>query len=98
MKINLKTVLLDELGDEVKWGDEIVTLGIAVNKTLLVNSDKVSSEQKQKRFAIWFDKTRNVDEADLASEEISEIKLAMWQFNGPLIAGQCALLLEGKEF
>lgn len=89
MKININVPLLDAEGVALPDFKDGVRGAITYSLlTLLEGDDKLSGEDKNKNFLLWWEKIKDKEEVDLTAEEIVLIKKRVGIPFSSLIVGQ----------
>ncbi len=99
MKIDLTTSFTNENGQNIKDGEQDLTIGKVITTAILSpmkDDDKLTGEEKANLFNLWFDKIRNKKTADLEPEEIILIKERVGKAYAQIIVGQSFKILKGK--
>ncbi len=81
----------------IETPEESLTLKIASVEALLTNSDDLTKEDKTSNYILANKIHKSDGEIDIKSEEIVSIKKFIGKYYGPLVAGQCDLLLENEK-
>ncbi len=96
MKIKLNTTFVDENGNNIKDGEQDLTIGKVMTTALLSpmkDDDKLSGEDKAELFNLWFDQIREQEVSDFKPEQIVKIKERIGKAFAQIIVGQAFRIL-----
>lgn len=96
MKVNFDTILKNLKDEDIKDGEEKLTLkSAAINALMLPYQDELNlkGEEKLKRFTIA-QKIQAGGEVELPVEEVAKVKELIGKLYNPLIVGRAWALLE----